>query len=125
MQQEAERTEEVYSDVHEHELELEVTAMAAETSDARMMAMRTNENRPGDGKYRGFTVGFAIVVEHGEGVVESTQGRADGDAQEEVDEDALREEDVADPARVDANVVEGDNGEAAWGGADGDDMRTR
>ena len=33
MQQEAERTEEVYSDVHEHELELEVTAMAAETSD--------------------------------------------------------------------------------------------
>ena len=34
MQQEAERTEEVYSDVHEHELELEVTAMAVETSDA-------------------------------------------------------------------------------------------
>ena len=34
MQQEAERTEEVYNDMHEHELELEVTAMAAETSDA-------------------------------------------------------------------------------------------
>ena len=117
------KTKEVCSDVHEHKLE--VTAMAAGTSNARTMAMRRNETREGDVKYRGFTEGFSGVVEHGEGVVESTQGRADGDAQEEVDEDALREEDVADPACVDANVVEGDDGEAAWGGPDGDDMRTR
>ena len=59
--------------------------------------MRRKETIEGDVKDRGFTEGFSGVVEHGEGVVESTQGRADGDAQEEVDEAALREADVSDP----------------------------
>ena len=54
-EEEAERIAKVYSDVHEHELKLEVMAMAAETSDAQTMAMWTNESRQGDGKYWGFT----------------------------------------------------------------------
>ena len=52
------KTEEVCSNVHEHELE--VTAMAAGTRDARTMAMQRNETREGDGKDRGFTVGVLL-----------------------------------------------------------------
>ena len=50
-------TEVVCSEVREHEIE--VTAMVAETSVARMMAMRTMRPER-DGEDRGFTVGVLL-----------------------------------------------------------------
>ena len=108
-----------------HELELKVTTMAAETGDARDDGYADKLDQrgrwEGSGLHRGFFWCCQTWRRHGG--VDARMGY--GDVQEEVDEDALREEDVADPARVDANVVEGDDGEAAWGGTDGDDMRPR